>query len=303
MTTNAAGHLPAYLAALGRVTYPAWDLWVVDNGSSDGSPGLVAAAFPEATVLRNDANLGFTGACNQALRLLLAGATDYRGVLFLNDDTEVTPGFIEPLVALADDGTLVAPRCYLAGQPGVLDDSAGDFDWLRGKWKESTLGTSETATEGAPRGVGAANLSCLLVPLQVFRTIGLLDDAFFAYYDDTDFCRRAGDAGFRILVEPASIVYHRKGATLGGQLSVFGCYYLTRNRPYLMRKHLGRGPRFLAFLVYFLTTRAVRMVLWAKAGRFDLCRATLRGLRDFFAGRMGAGKPGRARDRGTRRPA
>lgn len=288
VTTDAARHLPAYLAALGRVTYPNSELWVVDNASRDGSAGLVAEAAPAATILRNERNLGFTGACNRAIEeILQRGEAAY--VLFLNDDTEVRPGFLEPLVALADERTLVAPKTYLAGQPGVLDDAVGTFDWRRGTWKRRVLGRVESASDQYPHRIETANLSCLLVPVAAFREVGVLDDAFFVYYDDTDFCRRVSDAGYRILFEPASVVEHVKGATLGGQMSAFGCYYLTRNRPYLVRKHVGRGPRYWAFLSYFLATRCTRMALWAKDGRGDLVRATLAGLRDFARGRMGDG--------------
>ncbi|GIW13631.1 MAG: glycosyl hydrolase [Tepidiforma sp.] len=285
VTTNAAAHLPAYLAALQRVTYPAWELWVADNGSSDGSAELVRQAMPAARVVENGANLGFTGACNRAVAEILAeGRAEY--VLFLNDDTEVTPGFLEPLAALADRRTLVAPKTYLAGQPGVLDDAAGEFDWWRGTWKRRVLGRPEGPGDQYPHAVDTANLSCLLVPAAAFCEVGLLDDAFFVYYDDTDFCRRARRAGYRVFVEPRSVVYHRKGATLGGQASAFGCYYLARNRPYLVRKHRGR-LQFGVFLGYYLATRAVRMAAWAAAGRFDLVQATAAGMRDFALGRMG----------------
>jgi len=284
VTTNAAPHLPQYLDALGRITYGNWQLWVVDNASTDGSADLVEREMPSATVLRNDRNLGFTGACNRALEQILATGTRY--VLFLNDDTEVTPGFLEPLLALADDRTLVAPKTCLAGQPGALDDSVGDFDWWRGAWKRRVLGTAGGPEYGYVHAIENANLSCLLVPVEAFALAGLLDDAFFVYYDDTDFCRRVREAGFRILYQPASVVEHRKGATLGGQLSPFGCYYLSRNRPFLMRKHLGRA-RFGAFMGYYLVSRSARMALWARQGRFDLVRATLAGLRDFALGRMG----------------
>lgn len=287
VTTNAAAHLPAYLDALTKAGLPDRSLWVVDNASADASPALVEQAFPAAHILLNERNLGFTGACNRALAQILESGADY--VLFLNDDTEVTPGFLEPLLALAGPRTLVAPRTYLAGQPGILDDSAGEFDWLRGTWKRRTLGQRERPEERRAHAVETANLSCLLVPAGAFRAVGLLDDAFFVYYDDTDFCRRARTAGYRILLEPASVVFHRKGATLGGQASAFGCYYLTRNRPYLLRKHLGSGPRFAAFLAYFLATRAVRAGAWVLRGRRDLATATLRGLRDFAFGRMGPG--------------
>lgn len=288
VTTNAAAHLPAYLDALAKATYPERSLWVADNASPDGSAELVEQAFPAAHVIRNDRNLGFTGACNRAIAQILESGAGY--VLFLNDDTEVTPGFIEPLLALAGPRTLVAPRTYLAGQPGILDDSAGEFDWLRGTWKRRTLGRAERPEDRRPHAVDTANLSCLLVPVGAFREVGLLDDAFFVYYDDTDFCRRTREAGYRILLEPASVVFHRKGATLGGQASAFGCYYLARNRPYLLRKYLGRGPRYAAFLAYYLATRAARVTLWSLRGRHDLAAATLRGLRDFALGRMGPGR-------------
>ena len=289
VTTNAAGHLAAYFDALDQITYPNWSLTVVDNASADGSVKLVRERCPGATLLENRANLGFTGACNRALEQLRDDpGVDY--VLFLNDDTEVTPGFLEPLVAAARPRTLVAPKTYLAGQPGILDDSAGEFDWWRGAWKRRVLGKRETAEDSRPRDIDNANLSCLLVPRQAFNEAGLLDDAFFVYYDDTDFCRRAVAAGYRIRYEPASVVYHRKGATLGGQLSPFGCYYLTRNRPYLMRKHLP-WYRFGVFLVYFLATRVARVAAWTKDRRFDLVRATASGLWDFALGRMGPRRP------------
>lgn len=292
VTTNAAAHLPAYFEALARITYPAWSLTIVDNASRDGSAAMARERCPGANVIENGANLGFTGACNRALETLRDDPTvDY--VLFLNDDTEVTPGFLEPLVAFAGPRTLVAPKTYLAGREGVLDDSAGEFDWWRGTWKRRVLGTRETAGEDRPREIDNANLSCLLVPREAFHEVGLLDDAFFVYYDDTDFCRRALDAGYRLLYEPRSVVYHRKGATLGGQLSAFGCYYLARNRPYLMRKHLS-APRFAAFLAYYLATRAARTALWLAGGRRDLAAATAAGLGDFARGRMGQrGREGR----------
>jgi GT2 family glycosyltransferase len=289
VTTNAAAHLPACLDALCAMTYPAWDLWVVDNASSDGSAALAEARVPAAHVLRNERNLGFTGACNRALCQILALEEPPPYVLFLNDDTEVTPGFLEALVARADARTLVAPRTYLAGKRGAMDDSAGDFDWWRGTWRERTLGRPEGPEDRLARPVGNANLSCLLVPTPAFRDAGLLDDAFFVYYDDTDFCRRVREDGYSIWLEPSSAVYHRKGATLGGQLSAFGCYYLSRNRPYLIRKHEGR-LHFAVFFAYYLATRVARSALWAAQGRRDLVGATWRGLWDFARGRMGPGR-------------
>lgn len=290
VTTDAAVHLPAYLDALSAVSYPAWDLWVVDNASTDGSADMVACRLPRARVLSNERNLGFTGACNRAIREIVALPSPPDYVLFLNDDTEVSAGFLEPLVAAAGPRTMVAPRTYLAGRPGTLDDAAGEFDWWRGAWRHRSLGRPEGPADRVRRPVETANLSCLLVPLAAFADAGLLDDAFFVYYDDTDFCRRAARAGYGIVVEPESVVHHRKGATLGGQASPFGCYYLARNRPYLIRKHRSRS-QFGVFFGYFIATRTVRSALWLIEGRRDLVRATWRGVSDFVRGRMGEGRP------------
>ncbi|GBD24598.1 N-acetylglucosaminyl-diphospho-decaprenol L-rhamnosyltransferase [bacterium HR29] len=292
VTTNAADHIPEYAAAVARLSYPQLEIWVADNNSADGTPGLLRELLPQAHIVGNARNLGFTGACNRILRELLAAEHPPDYVLFLNDDTEPEPDLVERLLALADERTLVAPKTYLAGRPGILDDAVGTFDWTRGRWRERTFGRPERPADAYPHAVEVANLSCLLVPLRCFQAVGLLDDAFFVYYDDTDFCRRAREAGFRILYQPTAVVYHRKGATIGGQTTPFGVYYLTRNRPYLLRKHVSR-PRFALFLAYFLAARAVRTALWALRGRWDLCRATWWGLWDFARGAMGPGRMAR----------
>lgn len=289
VTTNAAAHIPAYAAAVARLHYHPLDVWVVDNASTDGTPDLLSALLPHATLLANERNLGFTGACNRALRELLSSPAPPDYLLFLNDDTEPKPDLVERLLEVADERTIVAPKTYLHGSPGLLDDACGTFDWTRGRWRESAFARPERASDRYAHAVEVANLSCLLVPRSCFEVVGLLDDAFFVYYDDTDFCRRARDAGFRILYQPSAVVYHRKGATIGGQTTAFGVYYLTRNRPYLLRKHVSWG-RFFLFLVYFLAARTVRVALWAARGRWDLCRASFWGIWDFARGKMGPGR-------------
>jgi GT2 family glycosyltransferase len=163
----------------------------------------------------------------------------------------------------------------------------GEFDWRRGVWKKRILGTLPTPAFDQPREIGNANLSCLLVPVDALREIGMLDDKFFIYYDDTDFIRRARDAGYHVWFRPEAVIYHRKGATIGGPLSAFGLYYLTRNRPYLMRKHIRSPLHRAAFWGYYITGRMARVVLWALRGRRDLSMAILRGLADYSRGRMG----------------
>jgi len=287
ITVNTDGglFLPEFLASLRDVTYPNFALIVVDNGSKDNSLQTLAKLWPEAVVIRNKSNLGFTGGSNRGIAYCLRQGFDY--VLFLNSDIRMEPDFLERLVDASDERTLTAPKTYLYHHPGRLDDSVGEFNWSRGVWKRRILGSVPTPAFDTPRKIGNANLSCLLVPAPALADIGPLDEKFFVYYDDTDFVRRAYDKGYRVWFRPESVIYHRKGATIGGPMNPFGLYYLTRNRPYLIHKHTRSRIKLVRFWAYYLTGRMARVVLWTLRRRPDLSRAILRGLSDYFRGRMG----------------
>jgi hypothetical protein len=280
---NGAGHIAEFLASLAGLTYPNWTLVVVDNASSDGSPGEIARLFPRAQLIRNDENLGITGGHNAGICYCLERGFDY--VLFLNNDTVVEPDLLDRLVRAADDRTMVAPKTYLYGRRPLLDDTVGDFDWRRGVWRGWLYAKPEPSDFGR-RQPNMASLCCLLIPAGVFRDAGLMDERFFMYYDDFDFVQRAKTAGYRLRLETGAVIYHRKAASSGGVDSPFKLYYATRNRLYLMRKHLPLW-RFGLFLTYFLGTRSVYLLSLAARGRWVELRATARGIADYFRGRLG----------------
>jgi hypothetical protein len=126
----------------------------------------------------------------------------------------------------------------------------------------------------------------MLVPRAVFESVGLVDERLAMYYEDTDFVARARENGFRLVFEPAAVVYHREGGSSGGKESPFKHYYATRNRPYVVRRHVSK-PRYALFSAYFLTTRFGHIVRCALRRDWPLLRAQLRAVRDFYTGRMG----------------
>jgi GT2 family glycosyltransferase len=280
---NGGAHIAEFLASLGGMTYPNWTLVVVDNASSDGSREEIANLCPKAVLIRNDENLGITGGHNVGIRHCLEQGFDY--VLFLNNDTVVEPGLLERLVRAADERTMVAPKAYLYDRRPLLDDTVGDFDWWRGIWRGWLYGKPEPSGFDRQQ-PNMASLCCLLVPAAVFRDAGLMDERFFMYYDDFDFVRRAKQAGYRLRLEADAVIYHRKAASSGGVDSPFKLYYATRNRLYLMRKHLPLW-RFGLFLSYFLGTRSAYLLSLAVRRRWVEWRATVRGIADFFGGRLG----------------
>jgi GT2 family glycosyltransferase len=280
---NGGAFLGDFLRSFRDLTYPNLGLVVVDNASVDGSAALVSHLMPDATLLRSAENTGYTGGNNQAVREALAQGTEY--VLFVNNDTRFDPGLVEALVSEAGPRTIVAPRVYLEGTDGLLDDTVGSFSWLRGAWRGWTYGRPPPATLQQAGPAAMASLCCLLVPAAVFREAGLLDERMFMYYEDFDFVRRAQQAGFRLRYTPAARLWHRKSASSGGE-TPFKVYYATRNRLYLLRRHQPL-PLFAAVSAYLVITRLVRAAQFARAGRRDLAAAVLRGTLDFFRGRMG----------------
>ena len=285
MNTDGEAFIQEFGESLAEITYPKYRLIVVDNASTDNSLEILQRLQPQAVILQNESNLGFTGACNRGLADCLGESYDY--VLFLNNDLVMEPDFLDNLVAAADERTMTVPKSYLYHHPGRLDDSVGEFDWLRGVWKQRILGKTPNVDFDQPRLVESATLSCLLVPSGLLREVGLLDDNFFIYYDDTDFTRRARERGYSLRFVPGAIIYHRKGATIGGSDSPFGLYYLTRNRPYLIRKHVHSPLRRALFWAYFLSTRLIRLAVLLARGRPDLAQAMVLGVVHYWRGRMG----------------
>ncbi|MGQ9571589.1 MAG: glycosyltransferase family 2 protein [Dehalococcoidia bacterium] len=281
---NSAPYIGDFLASLGAITYPNYRLVMVDNASADGSPDQIPRLVPQAVLIRNSENLGITGGHNVGIRYCLEQSFDY--VLFLNSDTVVSPDFLDHLVESADKRTMVAPKTYLYDRPGLLDDTVGDFDWWRGVWRGWLYAKPEPPGFHRPREVNMASLCCLLVPAAVFHDVGLMDERFFMYYDDFDFVARAKAAGYRLRLNPAAVIHHRKAASSGGVESPFKLYYATRNRLYLMKKHSSR-LRFAVFLAYFMAARVAYFAVYLARGQGRQLRAMLMGISDFFRGRLG----------------
>jgi GT2 family glycosyltransferase len=265
-----------------------FEIVVVDNASTDGSAPDLVNEFPTVTVLRQNRNLGVAAGNNIGIEYCRRRRHPY--VLLLNYDTLPDPTLLEMLLATADPHTLVSGFTLFWHEPARSNSHAGEFDWTLGRLRERFFGLIIAADE-QPQEVEIADTCCLLVPTAVFDAIGLMDDAYFMYYDDTDFVVRARRAGFRCVVDPAARLRHyERGAAGAINSSPISAYYATRNRPYFMAKHAQSRLRHVGFLVYFLLTRTVTALRWLAAGKFRIALWMWKGFADYRAGRMGPGR-------------
>jgi len=221
----------ACLDSLMRLEYPSFQVTVVDNGSTDGSPDAVRRAFPQVDVLETGANLGYAGGNNRGLERALARGAPY--ILLLNNDTTVVPDMLTHLVsALEAEPTVgvAGPTIYYADRPEVIWTAGGAIDWRRGDTRMIGLDEPDGGQFGTvPREVDFVSGCAMLLRREVPERVGLLDERFFLYYEEVEWCVRARRAGFRIIHVPPARVWHRIRPQAQAESPTVH-YYMTRNR-------------------------------------------------------------------------
>lgn len=229
--------LPCLLSLTETTDEQSYEVIVVDNASTDGTPELLASLEGDVTILRNETNLGFGEACNQ-------GAAVARGeyVLFLNNDTVLLPGWLPPLVAaLNEDPRLAAVQPRLIYPDGRLND-AGGLMFANGEaWVYGKRATDPQAPQYSTRRVpDYASGACLLVRRTAFEQVNGFDSRYApAYYEDTDLSFALRAAGWTVLYEPASTVVHVEGGTAGTDVTQGLKAYQVRNKERFAQKWAG----------------------------------------------------------------
>jgi GT2 family glycosyltransferase len=198
------------LASLARADLQGASVLVVDNGSRDVSVEAIRARFPDVRVLALGENAGFAGGNNAGMRSALAAGAG--AVLLLNNDTEVAHDFLGPLLEVLNGNpraAAVSGAILRADSPQVLDVAYLDIYFGHGlvhrRGVNALPGEGFDAVKPISAGVGC----CLLVRADALRRVGLLDEAYFAYHEEVDWCFRAHRAGLDVIYQPYARVWHR----------------------------------------------------------------------------------------------
>lgn len=190
---------------------------VVDNGSRDGSVDALRAEFPSVRILALPENRGFAGGCNAGMRAALEAGAE--GILLLNNDTRVARDFLLPLLDAMHSSPgagAVSSAAFRLDRPTMLDVAYSEVRFNR-RHVVQILGVNALPGEGFDRRaeVGVVNACSLLLKAEALRTVGLFDEAYFAYHEDVDWCLRARQAGYQLFYEPYSRVLHRGSRSTG----------------------------------------------------------------------------------------
>lgn len=237
------------LESIYQIDYPHYDVIVVDNASTDGSTDAIRATFPQATMLCNEQNLGFTGGNNVALRYAFDKGYDY--FWLLNNDTVVDVNSLTALVQAAESNPetgLLSPIIYYFNQKNKIQFCGSYVDFETFEVINYPLDQIEKYNNGDDR----ISLwgTALLVKRCVLEKIGLLDDRFFAYNEDCDYSLKALRAGFRNRVVKVASIFHKDSGSTGSRKSPIQVFLRTRNDLFLWNEHLRGRVKLRHFRKY-----------------------------------------------------
>ncbi|MCU0490145.1 MAG: glycosyltransferase family 2 protein [Chloroflexaceae bacterium] len=279
----------ACLQSLSQAAYARQRVIVVSNGSTDFDAALTRRMLDAVEIIELPENIGFAAANNVGIRQALAAGADY--VLLLNPDTTVAPTLLGELVASArrSGAGIVGPVITYDAQPDLVWFAGGRYNQLLG-YSTHPGANQPYSGPGPDRLVDHINGCAMLISRAVFAAVGLLDERFYMYFEDFEFCLRAGRAGFRSLLCNQALVRHKVSASAGRRGSNVmlptKAYYFGRN-PFLMLPTFQGIWRLTGWLSQFAVVLPFHLVQGARAGDVGFLGSYLRGMADGLRGKSG----------------
>lgn len=260
------------------ITYKNYSIYIVDNCSADAEKIKKDAFLNEnARVMYSDENLGFSGGNNIAIRDAVDRGYDY--IVLLNNDTTVEPRFLEELVKEAGTDKkigIVTGKIYFYYKRENVWSAGGTYDRKTGLTVQ--FSGPDNGEFDSEKEITFATGCLQMFPCEVVEKVGLMDEEFFLYSEDSDYCQRIIDAGYRLMYTPESIIYHKVSASTGDR-SPMQQRYMMRNNLYMIKKYSPKRANAYLRISWHMFKHIVR-------GRRDL-KPTIQGYMDFIKGKTG----------------
>jgi GT2 family glycosyltransferase len=262
------------LESLRKVTYPNMEVIVVDNASKE-NPDLIKEKFPEIVLVKMEKNEGFTGGNNAGIKVAKG-----KYFLMLNNDTEVHPDFLQPLVEKMESDSkigAVSPKLIFYGTDGIIQYAGSSI--INPYTGRSSFVGNKQKDEGQFNCCVPTNFAhgaAMMMSRKVIEETGMLADLFFIYYEELDLGERIKNAGYEIWYVGSSEVYHKESMTMGKE-SPMKTYYMTRNRLLFLRRNV-KGLKLLTGLLFFTFASLPKNTLkYLMKRKFDLLKAFYKG--------------------------
>jgi GT2 family glycosyltransferase len=253
--------------------------------ASDDSLSAIAKRSPNLNfwcLLLNDENYGFAEGCNMGIRYAKQHLSpDY--FLLLNNDTVVDPQFLTRLVEYSEvreDVGILGPLIYYYdynGRKDMINMVGGRIDLSMGASVHLGANTPDVGQYKEPVDVEYVEGSCMLIKRKVVEKIGLLNSAYFAYWEETDYCVRAERAGFKVAVVPMAKIWHKVSASVDSSTK---SYYFYRNRLWFVKDNASARQRAMFCFAYMGFILWYELALWALRPKRKSLESYMKGTRD-----------------------
>jgi GT2 family glycosyltransferase len=232
---NQLGVTCEFLESAKKLTYPNYEIILVDNASKDDPSEIIKTKYPHVKLIVNDSNLGFTGGNNVGIK---AASGDF--YFIVNNDTEVTENLLEYLVEPFDlDKSIgvVCPKIKFYSHPDIIQYAGfSEINPFTGRGKTHGGNQKDNGDFDIPGYTAYAHGAAMMVKKEVVEKVGALPDVFFIYYEEMDWSAHIRRAGYKIYYQPKSYILHKESITMGKE-SAMKAYYHTRNRILFMRRN------------------------------------------------------------------
>lgn len=276
------------LRSIENTVYDNKKIIIVDNFSKDDSITKIKE-WSAQSPLRNAIefillpdNLGFTGGNNAGMEHAIRNRADY--VLLLNNDTLVTENFLTDLVSTAQkhpQAGVIGCKIYHHPQTDKIWYSGGRLDFVRG------YGCHQKDDFKGERPTDFVTGCLMMMPREVLETVGTFDNTYFLIAEDSDLSWRIKKAGYTLIVNCATFIYHKVSATAGGHYSAVTQYYFHRNRMIFMMSLLNIWQKVLFFLFQFLIIIPLWSLIEITKGKYVYVLWAGRGYSDFLNRKFG----------------
>ncbi|MFT2009002.1 glycosyltransferase family 2 protein [Pontibacter sp. 13R65] len=264
------------VASLQKISYPNIEIIVVDNASPSDDPEQIVARYPQVKLIRSAKNLGFAGGNNLGV---VHAAGEF--LLFLNNDTEVDPGFLEPMVNLFKQNKqagVASPKIIYHGTDNLIQyaGSHGINPWTG---RSITIGQLEQdkGQHNKSAITKLADGAAMMVPRQVIEKVGLMPELYFLYYEELDWCEMIKRAGYSCHYVASSTIYHKESVSVG-KASVLKTYYMNRNRLLFIRRNISGWPFWSSMLIFLLAAIPKKVLEFSISFEWKHLQALARGL-------------------------
>ena len=276
VTYNSASFLREFIRSCAAQTVDNYRVYCVDNRSTDDTLSVLAATQDERwRITRNPANVGVAAGNNQGIVQALIDGCEW--ILLLNNDTSFGERFFETLIntCVIQKWMTAVPKIYLDIPEGHIWYGGGGFNCWKGyAGYHRGIGCVDAGQYDDAGCIEYAPTCAMLVHRKVFEKVGLMDETYFVYFDDTDFCWRLRKAGVALCYCPSATIVHKVGGSTGGGRSVFSAFYIARNRRYFLLKHFGSVAAWV-WTPVFLSVYVIRYI--TKWWGYSCLRASVRG--------------------------